>query len=209
MVLDRVNVEIRTTKELVVHDVIEYDFGDLLQEFIDEEEGKVAAGGSVWVLTWADGVAMLVSMFGQPTQEVLEDQTHGKLHFSRVMFAMKEKFEKNIQDKSARVESGRFPRMINMIDQSEIPLYRDLAKSLKNYSQWRKDGAIFEDNLKKIEEEVGVFNEKEYDFFKAGSRLGLTARQLADQLKEFKGLASENPPHNKRLADQEKSSQSS
>jgi len=54
-----------------------------------------------------------------------------------------------------------------------------------------------------------VFNEREYDFFKAGSRLGLTAEQIADQLKEFKGLASENPPHNKRLADKEKSSQSS
>ena len=209
MVLDRVNVEIRTTQALVVHDVIEYGFDDLIQEFVDEEEGKVAAGGQIWVLIWADGVAMMVTMFGTPTQQILEDQTNGKMHFSHVMFAMKEKFEKNIRDKSARVESGRFPRMINMIDQSEVPLYRDLAKRLKEYSQWRKDGAIFEDNLKKIEEEVGVFNEREYDFFKAGSRLGLTARQIADQLKEFKGLTSENPPHNKRLADQEKSSQSS
>ena len=210
MVLDRVNVEIRTTKELVVHDVIEYDFDDLLQEFIDEETSKVAAGGSIWVLTWADGVAMLVSYFGHPSQRVIEDQENGKQHLSRVMFALKEKFEKTIQEADqTRVETGRFPRIVNLIDQSEIPLYRDLAKELKKYSQWRKDRAIFEENLKKIEEEVGVFNDREYDFFKAGSRLGLTARQLADQLKEFKGLTSENPPHNKRLADQEKSSQSS
>ena len=210
MVLDRVDVELLRIKELVVHDVIEYDFDDLLQEFIDEETSKVAAGGSIWVLTWADGVAMLVSMFGSPSPRVIEDQENGKQHFSRVMFAIKEKFEKTIQEADqTRVETGRFPRIVNLIDQSEIPLYRDLAKELKKYSQWRKDRAIFEENLKKIEGEVGVFNEKEYDFFKAGSRLGLTARQIADQLKEFKGLASENPPHNKRLADQEKSSQSS
>tara|TARA_B100000953_G_scaffold256608_1_gene220786 strand:- start:247 stop:879 length:633 start_codon:yes stop_codon:yes gene_type:complete len=210
MVLDRVDVNIRRIKELVVHDVIEYDFDDLLQEFIDEETSKVAAGGSIWVLTWADGVAMLVSMFGSPSQRVIEDQENGKQHFSRVMFAIKEKFEKTIQEADqTRVETGRFPRIVNLIDQSEIPLYRDLARELKQYSKWRKDVAIFEENLKKIEEEVGVFNDREYDFFKAGSRLGLTARQLADQLKEFKGLTSENPPHNKRLADQEKSSQSS
>jgi len=210
MVLDRVDVNIRRIKELVVHDVIEYDFDDLLQEFIDEETSKVAAGGSIWVLTWADGVAMLVSMFGSPSQRVIEDQENGKQHFSRVMFAIKEKFEKTIQEADqTRVETGRFPRIVNLIDQSEIPLYRDLAGELKKYSKWRKDVAIFEENLKKIEEEVGVFNDREYDFFKAGSRLGLTARQLADQLKEFKGLTSENPPHNKRLADQEKSSQSS
>ena len=94
MVLDRVNVEIRTTQALVVHDVIEYDFDALIQEFVDEEEGKVAAGGQIWVLIWADGVAMMVTMFGTPTQQILEDQTNGKMQFSHVMVAMKEKFEK-------------------------------------------------------------------------------------------------------------------
>ena len=60
MVLDRVNVEIRTTQALVVHDVIEYGFDDLIQEFVDEEEGKVAAAimryfdrmVSVKIVTW-------------------------------------------------------------------------------------------------------------------------------------------------------------
>ena len=186
MVLDRVNVEIRTTQALIVHDVIEYDFDDLIQEFIDEEEGKITMGGQIWVLTWADGVAMLVSMFGQPTREVLEDQTNGKMHFSRVMFAMKEEFEKTIQEADqTRVETGRFPRIVNLIDQSEIPLYRDLSKRLKEWSQWRKDQAEFQGNLEKIEEEVGEFDAKEYEFFKAGSRLGLSASQIANQLKEF------------------------
>ena len=204
MAIDSVDVEIRLTKALVVHDVLEYTMDDLIQEFVDTEESQL--GSQVWNLIWADGVAMFIEPY--TSHQYAEEEANGTLHFKRVMFAMKEDFEKRIR-RTEEVESGRVPKIINLVDQSEIPLYRDLSKRLKEYSQWRKDQAQFQVNLEKIEEEVGEFNAKEYDFFKAGSRLGLTARQIADQLKEFKGLTSENPPHNKRLADQEKSSQSS
>ena len=200
MGIDTVDVEIRLTKSLVVHDVLEYKMNDLIQEFIDAEESQM--GSQVWSLIWADGVAMFIEPY--TSHQYAEEEANGTLHFKRVMYAMKEKFEKRV-NRTDEVDAGRVPKIINLIDQSEIPLYRDLSKRLKEWSQWRKDQAEFQGNLEKIEEEVGVFDAKEYEFFKAGSRLGLSASQIANQLKEFKGIASENPPHNKRLAEHQTS----
>ena len=200
MGIDTVDVEIRLTKSLVVHDVLEYKMNDLIQEFIDAEESQM--GSQVWSLIWADGVAMFIEPY--TSHQYAEEEANGTLHFKRVMYAMKEKFEKRV-NRTDEVDAGRVPKIINLIDQSEIPLYRDLSKRLKEWSQWRKDQAEFQGNLEKIEEEVGEFDAKEYEFFKAGSRLGLSASQIANQLKEFKGIASENPPHNKRLAEHQTS----
>ena len=200
MGIDTVDVEIRLTKSLVVHDVLEYKMNDLIQEFIDAEESQM--GSKVCSLIWADGVAMFIEPY--TSHQYAEEEANGTLHFKRVMYAMKEKFEKRV-NRTDEVDAGRVPKIINLIDQSEIPLYRDLSKRLKEWSQWRKDQAEFQGNLEKIEEEVGEFDAKEYEFFKAGSRLGLSASQIANQLKEFKGIASENPPHNKRLAEHQTS----
>ena len=187
-----VEVEIYKTTTLKVHDTLEYEFEDLLKEFVYDEE----AGGEeskVRTLIWAQGVAMWITNIINPTSDIVNDEVNGTLHFQRVTYAIKEKFEK-------RIVRGNVT--INLLDQDEQPLYRDLAKKLKWHSQWKKgirhvpesyDGntsiagdPVFVKNLETIKKEIGIPSDEEYEFIKAGYKLGLPVQQTADLLKERK-----------------------
>ena len=187
-----VKVEIYKTEVLRVHDTLEYEFEDLLKEFVDDEE----AGGEeqkVRTLVWAQGIAMWIAYVERPTSSIMDDEVNGILHFQRVTYAKKEKFEK-------RVVRGNVT--INILDQNEIPLYRDLAKKLKWHSQWKKGvrhvpesyggetsiagDPAFVNNLETIKKEIGIPSDEEYEFITAGYKLGLSVQQTADILKERK-----------------------
>ena len=175
-----VKIELYKTQELRVHDVLEYEFEDLMQEFVSEEEAG-AEGEKQRTLIWAQGVVMWIAYIQRPTSEIVNDEVNGILHFQRVTYAIKEKFEK-------RLVRGNVT--INLLDQDEIPLYRDLAKELKERSQWlkddRKEWIRIQNKRKKIEEEVGEFSDDkvELEFVKAADAIDLSAQQIADHLKE-------------------------
>ena len=193
-----VRVEISQTNVLKVHDTLEYEFEDLMDEFVADEEAG-AGEEKQRTLIWAQGVAMWVERIKQPTTGIVDDEVNGILHFQRVTYAMKEKFEK-------RLVRGNVT--INMLNQNEIPLYRDLADELKWYSIWKKglkhvpesySGNTYEagdpafvQNLQEIEKEVGKPNDEEYDFIKAGYILELPATTTADLLKKRRYVISEN-----------------
>ena len=175
-----VKIELYKTHELRVHDVLEYKFEDLMKEFVSEEE----AGGEVEkvrTLTWAEGVVMWIIEYYSPTSAIMTDESNGILHYRKVTYAIKEKFEK-------RLVRGNVT--INLLDQDEIPLYRDLAKELKERSKWlkddRKEWVRIQNKRKKIVEEVGEFSddEVELEFVKAADAIDLSAQQIADHLKE-------------------------
>ena len=187
-----VEVEIYKTTTLKIHDTLEYEFEDLLKEFVYDEE----AGGEeskVRTLIWAQGVAMWITNIINPTSEIVNDEVNGTLHFQRVTYASKEKFEK-------RIVRGNVT--INLLDQNEQPLYRDLAKKLKWHRGWKKGirhvpesyggdstmagDPVFVKNLETIEKEIGVPSGEEYEFITAGFKLGLSAQQTTDLLKERK-----------------------
>ena len=187
-----VRVEIYKTDVLKVHDTLEYEFEDLLKEFVYDEE----AGGEeskVRTLIWAQGMAMWITYVERPSNAIMDDEVNGTLHFQRVTYAIKEKFEK-------RVVRGNVT--INILDQNEIPLYRDLAKKLKWYSQWKKGvrhvpesyggetsiagDPAFVNNLETIKKEIGIPSDEEYEFITAGYKFGLSVQQTADLLKERK-----------------------
>ena len=175
-----VKIELYKTEELRVHDVLEYKFEDLMQEFVSEEEAG-AEGEKQRTLIWAQGVVMWIAYIERPTSQIVDDEVNGILHFQRVTYAIKEKFEK-------RLIRGNVT--INLLDQDEIPLYRDLAKELKERSQWlkddRKEWIRIQNKRKKIVEEVGEFSDDkvELEFVKAADAIDLSAQQIADQLKE-------------------------
>jgi hypothetical protein len=193
-----VKIYIYKTEELLVHDTLEYEFEDLLREFVYDEE----AGGEeskVRTLIWAQGVAMWITYIINPTSAIMDDEVKGILHFQRVTYAIKEKFEK-------RIVRGNVT--INLLDQNEQPLYRDLAKKLKWHSQWKKGirhvpesyggnttiagDPVFVKHLETIEKEIGIPSEKEYEFITAGYKLGLSVQQTADLLKERKAKSEPN-----------------
>ena len=193
-----VKIYIYKTEELLVHDTLEYEFEDLLREFVYDEE----AGGEeakVRTLIWAQGMAMWITYIINPTSAIMDDEVKGILHFQRVTYAIKEKFEK-------RIVRGNVT--INLLDQNEQPLYRDLAKKLKWHSQWKKGirhvpesyggnttiagDPVFVKHLETIEKEIGIPSEKEYEFITAGYKLGLSVQQTVDLLKERKAKSEPN-----------------
>ena len=187
-----VKIELYKTQELRVHDVLEYEFEDLMQEFVYDEE----AGGEeskVRTLIWAQGVVMWIENYHNPTSAIMTDESNGILHYRKVTYAIKEKFEK-------RLIRGNVT--INLLDQDEIPLYRDLAKELKERSQWlkddRKEWIRIQNKRKKIVEEVGEFSDDkvELEFVKAADAIDLSAQQIADHLKERRnnGPVAESEP---------------
>jgi len=175
-----VKIELYKTEELRVHDVLEYEFEDLMQEFVSEEEAG-AEGEKQRTLIWAQGVVMWIAYIQRPTSQIVDDEVNGILHFQRVTYAIKEKFEK-------RLVRGNVT--INLLDQDEIPLYRDLAKELKERSQWlkddRKEWIRIQNKRKKIVEEVGEFSDDnvELEFVKAADAIDLSTQQIVDHLKE-------------------------
>jgi len=175
-----VKIELYKTEVLRVHDVLEYNFEDLMQEFVADEEAG-AEGEKQRTLVWAHGVVMWIAYIERPTSQIVDDEVNGILHFQRVTYAIKEKFEK-------RLVRGNVT--INLLDQDEIPLYRDLAKELKERSQWLKDDrkqrVRIQNKRKKIVEEVGEFRDDkvELEFVKAADAIDLSAQQIADHLKE-------------------------
>ena len=187
-----VKIELYKTQELRVHDVLEYKFEDLMQEFVSEEEAG-AEGEKQRTLIWAQGVVMWITYIERPTNTIMDDEVTGTLHFQRVTYAIKEKFEK-------RLVRGNVT--INLLDQDEIPLYRDLAKELKERSQWlkddRKEWIRIQNKRKKIVEEVGEFSddEVELEFVQAADAIDLSAQQIADHLKERRnnGPVAESEP---------------
>ena len=172
-----VEVEIWKTNTLKVHDTLEYEFENLLREFVYDEE----AGGEeskVRTLIWAQGVAMWITNIINPTSDIVNDEVNGTLHFQRVTYAIKERFEK-------RVVRGNVT--VNLLDQSEQPLYHDLAKKLKLNSQEKKQT---EEGWKKyyqfrseIESSVKLATRDEHDLVFAGWKLGLPSQQIIDLLK--------------------------
>ena len=185
-----VKIELYKTQELRVHDVLEYEFEDLMQEFVSEEEAG-AEGEKQRTLIWAHGVVMWIAYIERPTSQIVDDEVNGILHFQRVTYAIKEKFEK-------RLVRGNVT--INLLDQDEIPLYRDLAKELKERSQWlkddRKEWIRIQNKRKKIVEEVGEFSDDkvELEFVKAADAIDLSAQQIADHLKERRNNGSVAEP---------------
>ena len=112
---------------------------------------------------------------------------------SDVTYAIKEKFEK-------RIVRGNVT--VNLLDQDEQPLYRDLAKKLKWHRGWKKGirhvpesyggdnyvagDPVFVKDLEAIEKEYGIPSSEEFGFIAHGYKLGLSVQQTADLLKERK-----------------------
>ena len=121
-----VEITFEQMKKVVVHGFQEYTFDDLMQEFVSSEQ----AGGNVSdVLVWADGVVIQGSWYPIDRPPASKDYFEGGImHMQSVTFAVKEKFEK-------QVIKGNMT--VNFLDESEIEVYRDLAKKLKEQSKYK------------------------------------------------------------------------
>ena len=120
-----VEITFEQMKKVVVHGFQEYTFDDLVQEYTSKAE---VGGETIHTLAWADGVVMSVSWHAVDSPPFYKDYSEGTQHIHHVIFAVKEKFEK-------QVIKGNMT--VNFLDESEIEVYRDLAKKLKERSRYK------------------------------------------------------------------------
>ncbi|HXG73414.1 MAG: hypothetical protein QW177_00470 [Candidatus Nitrosotenuis sp.] len=108
-------------KRLVIHEVIEYNFEDWMSQIAFSSK---TAGGAIPAINWANGIVFQSFNFPD-TNSIIDEKLKGILHWSSVMFAIKEKYEKQIIKDNAT---------INLIDVSVNEVFRKLAEKLKECS---------------------------------------------------------------------------
>ena len=119
-------ISIEPWKKLVVHEVLEYQFDELVDQTISSSQ--TAGGSGIRVLNWANGVAFQAHVFPD-SETILQEKLKGIIHYSSVTFALKEQFEKQIIKGSAT---------INFVDVSINSIFNELALTLKNKSKYSK-----------------------------------------------------------------------
>lgn len=111
-------VVIEPWKKLVVHEVIEYSFEDLARIVLSQAR---AVGGGIASMNWCNGVVFQHSAFPD-TESVVQEKLRGVVHYSSVVFAAKEKFERQVVK-----DAGT----LNLVDVSANAIFRQLTDVLK------------------------------------------------------------------------------
>ncbi len=115
-------ITIEPWKKLIIHEVIEYSFEDWMTQIAFSSK---TAGGAIPTINWANGIVFQSFNFPD-TNIIVEEKLKGVLHWSSVMFAIKEKYEKQLIKDNAT---------INLIDVSVNEIFRKLADRLKEHSK--------------------------------------------------------------------------
>lgn len=115
-------ISIEPWKKLVIHEIIEYGFDDWMVQIAFSSK---SAGGAIPTINWANGIVFQSFNFPD-TNIVVEEKIKGILHWSSVMFAVKEKYERQLIKDNAT---------INLIDVSVNEIFKELADKLKDYSK--------------------------------------------------------------------------
>ena len=115
-------ISIEPWKKLVIHEVIEYTFEDWMTQIAFSSK---TAGGAISTINWANGIVFQSFNFPD-TNIIVEEKLKGVLHWSSVMFAIKEKYEKQLIKDNAT---------INLIDVSVNEIFKKLADRLKEHSK--------------------------------------------------------------------------
>ena len=120
------DISIEPWKKLVIHEVIEYKFGDWVKQIAFSSR---TSGGGIPTMQWANGIVFSPLNF-PTTNVIMEEQLKGILHWSSVSFATKEKFEKQIVTDNAT---------INLVDVSANEIFNKLADELKSRSKYKNE----------------------------------------------------------------------
>ena len=111
-------VTIEPWKKLVVHEVIKYDFDDLVKIVLSQAR---AAGGGISSMNWCNGIVFQHTVFPD-TDCVVQEKLGGTIHYTSVVFATKDKFERQVV---------RDTGTLNLIDVGANSIFRELAEVLK------------------------------------------------------------------------------
>ena len=111
-------------KELVIHEVLELKFDEWITQIIASAR---SAGGGIPTIFWAGGLAFHFATFPD-TETIVQEKLKGRIHYSSVTFAIKEKFEKQV------IREGG---AVNFTDVTHNEIFSKLAEKLRIQSKFR------------------------------------------------------------------------
>ena len=117
-------ITIEPWKELVIHEVLELKFDDWLAQIIASAR---SAGGGIPTIFWACGIAFHFATFPD-TETIVQEKLKGRIHYSSVTFAIKDKFEKQV------IREGG---AVNFTDVSHNEIFSKLASTLRSGSKFK------------------------------------------------------------------------
>ena len=113
-------------KKLVIHELLEYKFEDLAK--LVATQSVQQGGTAIPTISWAEGVAFLISPFPDESEVINEEKLRGIIHYNTILFALKPVFEAEIFMRGSQVR-------INLIDVGTNEIFRLLAKTLKTHAK--------------------------------------------------------------------------
>ena len=87
-------IVIEPYRKIVIHEVIELDFNDLIDHMIHQTNS--VGGATIPMLPWCNGVAFQIQPFNPNSEEITKESLKGTIHYASVMFAIKEVFEREM-----------------------------------------------------------------------------------------------------------------
>lgn len=113
-------------KKLVIHELLEYKFEDLAK--LVATQSVQQGGTAIPTISWAEGVAFLISPFPDESEVIIEEKLKGIIHYNTILFALKPLFEAEIFMRGSQVR-------INLIDVGTNEIFRRLAETLKTHAK--------------------------------------------------------------------------
>ena len=118
------DIIIEPWNQLVIHEVLELRFEDWITQIIASAR---SAGGGIPTIFWAGGVSFHFATFPD-TDTIVQEKLKGRIHYSSVTFAIKEKFEKQI------IREGG---AVNFTDVSHNDIFSKLTDKLRSQSKFQ------------------------------------------------------------------------
>ena len=118
------DITIEPWNQLVIHEVLELRFEDWITQIIASAR---SAGGGIPTIFWAGGVSFHFATFPD-TDTIVQEKLKGRIHYSSVTFAIKEKFEKQI------IREGG---AVNFTDVSHNDIFSKLTDKLRSQSKFQ------------------------------------------------------------------------
>jgi hypothetical protein len=113
-------------RKLIIHELLEYKFEDLAK--LVATQSVQQGGTAIPTISWAEGVAFLISPFPDESEVIIEEKLKGIIHYNTVLFALKKNFEAEIFMRGHEIR-------INLIDVGTNEIFKLLARKLVEHAK--------------------------------------------------------------------------
>jgi hypothetical protein len=130
----QLEISVEPWKKLIIHELLEYRFEDLAK--LVATQSVQQGGTAIPTISWAEGVAFLISPFPDESEVIIEEKLKGIIHYNTVLFALKKNFEAEIFMRGHEIR-------INLIDVGTNDIFKLLARKLSEHAKLPQSGPVF------------------------------------------------------------------